>query len=239
MMSEKDRIRALDVQRDLRICGRSLEGANASHFVEEGAHEPTASPYFVLERILPRLGLSKDSRLLDVGCAMGRTLAYFADAGLPGRATGIELDPGIASQAAEWTTAFENLEVLRGNVLDITFSPYSHFYLFNPFDNRILLKFIAKVEREASSSAIIAHMSDNGETYSYLGREGWTLLEHGEFQGIPSDGGMRVFYDHPQHYSVWRFSGERDDEDRSSDEAWPVEARTDVQRADVQRADAQ
>lgn len=207
-MPGKEEVRALDVQRDVRVCGRSLEGPEGSRFASEGAHEPTASPYYVLERLLPRLGLSEGSHLLDVGCGMGRTLAYFADSGLPGRATGIELDPDIAAQAAEWSGRFERVEVLQGSVLDIPLAPYSHFYLFNPFDNRILLEFVAKTEAEARSPVVVAHMSDNGESYSYLGREGWTLLEQGEFQDFLLPDGVRRFYGCPQHYSVWRFSPE-------------------------------
>lgn len=226
MTSTKEEIRALDAQRDLKICGRFLEGPETSRFAADGAHEPTATPYFVLEAIFPRLGLSEESCLLDVGCGMGRALAFFADAGLPGRATGIELDPAIASQTAEWTAAFENLEALQGNALDIPFAPYSHFYLFNPFDNRILLEFISKVEAETTAPVMVAHMSDNGETYSYLGRDGWTLQEHGEFQDALSLPGPRRFYEHPQHYSIWRFSGQIDDADRSRDEE---HARTNAQ----------
>lgn len=218
MASTKKEIRALDVQRDVRVCGRSLEGPETSRFTAEGAHEPTATPYFVLEAIFPRIGLSEESHLLDVGCGMGRTLAFFADARLPGHATGIELDSAIASQAAEWTAAFENLETLQGNALDVPFAPYSHFYLFNPFDNRILLEFISKVEAETTAPVVIVHMSDNGETYSYLGRNGWTLQEHGEFQDVPSPSGSCRFYEHPQHYSIWRFSGRTDDADRGRNE---------------------
>lgn len=53
---------------------------------------------------------------------------------------------------------------------------------------------------------MLAHMSDNGENYSYMGRPGWTLLQEGSFHTYPVGAahGFEV-YGCPQHYSVWRY----------------------------------
>ena len=64
-----------DAERDQAICGRSLACDDATALVDAGAHDPTATPYFVLEELLPAIGLSPQSHLLDVGCALGRVLA--------------------------------------------------------------------------------------------------------------------------------------------------------------------
>lgn len=205
-LDRKDALREADSRRDIAVCGRSLDGLGASRFASEGAHDPTPTPYWVLERLFPRLGLDESSHLLDVGCGAGRALAFFVEAGLLGRATGVELDPRLATIACAWSEGFANVSVRAGSALDIPLAPYSHFYLFNPFDTRILEAFVDKVESEARGPIVLAHMSDNGESYTFLGRAGWTLAEQGEFQDAPlPEGGKARFYDHPQHFSIWTF----------------------------------
>ena len=72
-----------DLRRDVAVAGRSLERAERTRHAAAGAHDPTATPYFVLEDLLDGLGLNADSHLLDVGCGAGRVLAFFVGAALP------------------------------------------------------------------------------------------------------------------------------------------------------------
>lgn len=205
-VSSAEELFAADASRDARICGRSLAQPGPSRFAREHAHEPTPTPYFILEDLFANLEFAEDAHLLDVGCGTGRVLAYFADAGYPGRATGVELDPELARDAASWARGFANLNVIEGSALDVPLAEYTHFYLFNPFDTVILLGFLAAVEAQAARSVMLVHMSDNGETYFYIGRAGWSLVKEGEFQKHPdSRGRMFSVYEGPQHYSIWRF----------------------------------
>lgn len=222
-ISSKEQLMAADEARDIATCGRSLMRLEDTRFASAGAHDPTPTPYFVLEALFAHFDLTPDSHVLDVGCGMGRALAYFVETGLPGRMTGVELDPALAEFATAWTKGKKNLQVICGDVLNIPLAPYSHFYLFNPFDTAVLLKFLAMVEAEATRPITLVHMSDNGETYFYAGRTGWSLIDEGAFQKYPPNGsaskvtmpkapavqpltrGSFKVYDHPQHYSVWRF----------------------------------
>lgn len=99
-ISSKDQLMAADEARDIATCGCSLMRLANTRFANAGAHDPTPTPYFVLEELFGRFELGPDSHVLDVGCGMGRVLAYFAEAGLPGRMTGIELDPALAQFAS-------------------------------------------------------------------------------------------------------------------------------------------
>ena len=189
-------------QRDLALCGQSLADERATRFCAEGAHDPTASRYFVLEQLFPRLGLDEGSRLLDVGCGRGRALAYFAEARLPGRATGIELDPELARVACTWTAAFPQLDVIEGSALGVNLAAYTHFYLFNPFDTHVLEAFVARLEAQARHRITFCHMSDNGENYLFMGRNGWQLVAEGWFH---EHEGAAVF-NCPQHWSIWHFT---------------------------------
>lgn len=205
-VSNLQQLKALDAARDQAICGCSLLDDSATRFAQDGAHDPTATHYFVLEELFRNFALTPESRLLDVGCGAGRALAYFASAGFPGHATGVELDPRLAQRCQSWAQRYPSLSVVSGSVLDLPLSEFTDFYLFNPFDNHVLVRFIEKLEAEAARPITLCHMSDNGDTYTYLVRPGWKLLKQGEFQTF---GGITV-YAHPQHYSVWSFTPRND-----------------------------
>lgn len=201
---------AADVERDRAICGRSLACDAATTLASAGAHDPTATPYFVLEELLPAMGLDAQSHLLDVGCALGRVFAYCVDVGCPARVTGLELDPQLAREAASWASAYPRFEVRCGSVLDEPLAPYTHFYLFNPFDTAVLVRFLDRLEHQACQAVTVVHMSDNGERYAYLGRSGWQVLKQGSIQDhrLPSGRTVRV-YAHPQSYTIWRYDPRR------------------------------
>ena len=188
-----------DVLRDLAVAGRSLERDEATRHAGAGAHDPTATPYRVLEELLGDLGLTEGSHLLDVGCGAGRVLAYFVGAALPGRVTGVELDRALAAEAAAWSARYPNARVVAGSALDLPLAGYTHVYLFNPFDTPLLEAFLDRLEREASAPVTLVHMSDNGEWPAYLGRGGWTVLREGSFE-LSREG-----EDCPQHFTVRRF----------------------------------
>ena len=188
-----------DAQRDLAVAGRSLERAERTRHAAAGAHDPTATPYFVLEDLLGGLDFGADSHLLDVGCGAGRVLAYFVGAGLPGLVTGVELDARLAAETKSWSGRYPQVRVIAGSALDLPLAGFTHVYLFNPFDTPVLVAFLDKLELEAMCPVTLIHMSDNGEWPVYLGRSGWTVLREGVFE-LPGEDG-----DCPQHATVRRF----------------------------------
>lgn len=210
-IASKADLLAADAARDVALCGRSLhvDAQVRADLASAAAHEPTPTPYFVLEELLGKLGLTANDHLLDVGCGAGRVLAY-ASSQLPCRATGVELDTRLASIASSWSASSPQLDVIAGSVLDILLAPYTCFYLFNPFDTAVLTRFLDKAEREAARPFTLVHMSDNGESFAYLGRSGWRLVRSGSIQMFQTASGRNIkFYEFPQHYSVWRYEGVR------------------------------
>ena len=193
-----------DLRRDVAVAGRSLERAERTCHAAAGAHDPTATPYFVLEDLLDGLGLNADSHLLDVGCGAGRVLAFFVGAALPGRVTGVELDPALAEEAAAWSERYPNVRVVAGSALDLPLAGYTHVYLFNPFDTPVLTAFLDRLEREAVGPVTLVHMSDNGEWPAYVGRSRWALLREGTFE-LPGGEG-----DCPQHFTIRRLEPSRE-----------------------------
>lgn len=199
----REQLLRLDEKQDVAITGFVLAEYRQSSYAADGAHDPTATPYFILDELFGLMDFDESSHLLDVGCGSGRVLAFFVDRNIPGAVTGVELDTGLASKASRWASR-DNINVINASVLDIDLSDYSHIYLFNPFDSPILVKFIEKVEREATRPITVCHMSDNGETFYYLARDGWARVHQGEFQKID---GISL-YGHPQHYTIWSYCPE-------------------------------
>ena len=203
--TEADLIAADDAI-DRITCGVSLACRETTRFQAQGAHDPTPTPYFVLEELFGYFAFDPRSHLLDVGCSTGRVLAYFLRGGFSGRATGVELDLELAEAARSWTAPHANLQVVQGSVLDLNLSGFSDFYLFNPFDSRVLSKLIQNIEEQVVRPVTVVHMSDNGEVWWYLGRPGWTEVASGTFQDFRNGRGYPVrIYDDPQHWTVWRF----------------------------------
>ena len=203
--TEADLIAADDVI-DRCVCGTSLACRETTRFRVQGAHDPTPTPYFVLEKLFGHFSFDAGSHLLDVGCSTGRVLAHFLRAGYPGRATGVELDPELAEVAQAWTAPHENVQVIQGSVLDLDLSGFTDYYLFNPFDSNVLSKLIHAIEEQAAHPVTVVHMSDNGEVWWYLGRPGWSEVASGTFQDFKNGRGYPVrIYDDPQHWTVWRF----------------------------------
>lgn len=194
-----------EAQIDASVCGRSLTGPEKTRYSDLGAHDPTPTPYFILEELFSHYSFDGRSHLLDVGCGTGRVLAHFLREGYPGKATGVELDPALATVAQLWSQRYANVNVIKGSVLDLDLSPYTDFYLFNPFDQGILEQFIHSVEAQVTRPFTLIHMSDNGDTWRYVGRPGWTELASGVFTDYQNPKGRSIeVYDWPQHYTVWR-----------------------------------
>lgn len=202
----RDELFQADVARDIALAGRPLATPHATRFAEEGAHDPTPTPYFVLDELLVPLHLGAGDHLLDVGCGCGRVLAYMRERFPAARATGVELDPELARIARAWTEPYPNLAVRQASALNLDLAPFTHIYLFNPFDTAVLTSFLDKLACDARRPVTLVHMSDNGETYSYLGRAGFTLMLEGNIQGYRTAGGAVVeVFGCPQHWSRWRF----------------------------------
>lgn len=204
---KRDELYRADIARDIALAGRPLAAPHATRFAEEGAHDPTPTPYFVLDELLVPLHLGAGDHLLDVGCGCGRVLAYMHERFPAARATGVELDPKLACIAQAWTEPHSDLAVRQASVLDLDLTPYTHIYLFNPFDTAVLTRFLDKLTREARRPVTLVHMSDNGETYSYIGRPGFSLMFEGSIQSCRTAQGEVVeVFGCPQHWSRWRFT---------------------------------
>ncbi len=188
--SNAEELFAADARRDVEGCGRSFAQPGPSRFAREHAHEPTPTPYFILEDLFAHLEFAEDSHLLDVGCGTGRVLAYFARTRVSRARYRRGARSRFGARCRIMGAGFANLSVIEGSVLNVPLAEYTHFYLFNPFDTVVLLDFLARIEAQATRPVALVHMSDNGETYYYAGRDGWSLMAEGSFKKHPMPGAV-------------------------------------------------
>ena len=78
------------------------------------------------------------TRVLDLGCGPGK-FCLVAAALSGARFTGIEQRADLAAAARAAVTALDlgNVEIIHGNITDISLADYDAFYLFNPFDENM------------------------------------------------------------------------------------------------------
>lgn len=78
------------------------------------------------------------ARVLDIGCGPGK-FCLIAAAVTDGHFTGIEqrVDLVRAAKDAALKEQLKNIEIIHGNVTDLSFSNYDAFYLYNPFEENM------------------------------------------------------------------------------------------------------
>ena len=205
-VANKDRLMAADEQRDIAQCGRSLaepQKPGSPNSAPTTRRPPRISSWKTSSRACASrmTRISSTSDAARAACWPISWKRVCADGRQASNST-----PRSPAFAASWTSSFEGVDVIEGNALEIPLAPYSHLYLFNPFDTNLLERFIMKIEQDAAREMTMVHMSDNGETYSYIGRTGWSLVREGEFHSYRTASGRSFHvYDHPQHFSIWRY----------------------------------
>lgn len=131
---------------DNRIAGLTLDGTlpNKSH----KAYPCQCITYPYLKELLPHLDLKGDDVFIDVGCAWGRLLGYLAEKSYTNKLIGIELNKSVADFAKNALAKYNNVEIIRGNILKNLPTNGTVFYLFNPFNEDIMKLFLDKLEKE-------------------------------------------------------------------------------------------
>ena len=93
-------VRIIDGFHDRRICGYDLTKRRVTNI--EGGNHYAPTCYWTLDEMFRNTKFTEKDHIVDVGCGKGRVLVWWLGKGLPGKATGIELDPYVAGVARMW-----------------------------------------------------------------------------------------------------------------------------------------
>ena len=193
----------LDIRRDKRITGVSLEENVISPFAQShGAIDTIHTPYGTLETVLGGERFAESDAILDVGCGLGRPLAYLVESGFPGRIVGAEINPPVAQRAAAWAQRYPQVSVLCSDVFLLDLNEYTHFFMWRPFDPEAFERFILKIEAELTHPVRMYYLSDVHTGTLPEGRSGWRIARRAwvhRVHGIPQHG-------KPERYTVWDYT---------------------------------
>jgi SAM-dependent methyltransferase len=132
---------------DLRY-GRLLAGTIRSRYEDLGAFHVTNSQYEDLPTLFGAAAVAPDDVIVDVGCGKGRVLNWLLRHHPGNRLIGIELDAEVCARTRRRLRHWRNVTVLCGDATELLPADGTVFYLFNPFDERVLRRFAdAVVER--------------------------------------------------------------------------------------------
>ena len=195
-------VRFIDGFRDRKICGCSLSKRRTTNI--EGGNDYAPTCYWNLDEMFKNTKFTAEDHLADIGCGKGRVLAWWLGKNLPGRATGIELDPFVAGVAKQWLKRYpeDRVRLIEGNALEQEYDEYTIIYLFRSFTKEFLVRFLERIEAQLTHPVRLYYMSDQFSREVLWGRPGWKGLRR---RRIYKKYGL-CLYGSPQYYSVWMYS---------------------------------
>ncbi|HVH14085.1 MAG TPA: class I SAM-dependent methyltransferase [Longimicrobium sp.] len=127
---------------DLRF-GGSAGGLMANPFAAQGASRVQSTDYAALSRMYRRnrIAIATTDVLVDVGCGRGRVINWWLGRGLRNHIVGLEIVPAVAAATARRLVQHPNVEILCGDAVDLIPPEGTFFYLYNPFDARVMRRF--------------------------------------------------------------------------------------------------
>lgn len=124
---------------DIRF-GGLLRGVKLTPYSESGAYATANSSYDTVRKLFRGLVRPSDV-LVDVGCGKGRVINAWLSEGYTNRMIGVELDADVAAETSARLKPYPNVTIVAGDILTHFPEDGALFYLFNPFDARVLEKF--------------------------------------------------------------------------------------------------
>ena len=89
--------------------------------------------------------------MVDVGCGSGRVLGWLTTKYPQNKIMGIEIDPDVAEDTRQRMRKYSKVDIITGNVLDKDIiKEGTIFYLFHPFHEQPMRKFIALLKDQAN-----------------------------------------------------------------------------------------
>ena len=114
-----------------------------------GFTNTTSTEYSILEKLFSKINITNKDVIVDVGCGKGRVLAWLGNKKIQNKIIGVEIDKAVAQKTRKNMGRYEKIKILSGDVTGEAFpEDGTIFYLFNPFNELILRKFVKKIEND-------------------------------------------------------------------------------------------
>jgi SAM-dependent methyltransferase len=126
---------------DLRY-GGLLGGTTRTKYAELGAFDTANSDYTDLPALFGAAGIADGDVLVDVGCGKGRVINWLLGHYPRNGIVGVEIDPEICAQTARRLRRYKRVEIRCGDATAALPPEGTVFFLFNPFDEAAMQRFI-------------------------------------------------------------------------------------------------
>lgn len=141
---------------DYKMAGRSL-----SHTIfnkQENAFPVQSISYPYIKALVRCIDFSADDVFVDVGCAWGRLLKYLCYRTNIQKLIGVELNQEAAQFAQNISKSESRITIIAGDILQNIPEEGTVFYLFNPFGEDVMRKFLEIIENKITHSVRILYL---------------------------------------------------------------------------------
>lgn len=188
---------------DMRICGRDLSVYIPSIYRDDkngvGMTGSQSTYYSILKIIFSNVNITEKDVFLDVGCSVGRVLAYCVKEKYPCSINGIEINEAPGKIAESWAKRYDNVHVTIGDAFNINYDQYTILFLGRPFLPKTFMSFVELIESQLTHPITFIYWVDQQSGYLLKGRAGWTMRKREKIEKIY---GIQAC-DTPQWYSIW------------------------------------
>ncbi len=194
---------------DNKICHRSISEYVASVFRDDengiGSTGSESTHYLILKEIFSHVKLTDTDSFIDIGCGMGRVLAFLINEKAPCKISGVEINEKPANIAFEWAKNYDNVNVIIGDAFNIDFNNYNVFFLGRPFLPKTFREFIEQFEQKLTHPITFIYWVDQQSGLFLKDRRGWNMLYRKKFLKVR---GLRVALSE-QGFSVWTYNPDK------------------------------
>jgi SAM-dependent methyltransferase len=127
---------------DLRY-GGLLGGTTRTKYAQLGAFDTANSDYTDLTTLFGAARVTDSDVIVDVGCGKGRAINWLLGHYPANEIVGIEIDPEICAHTARRLRRYKRVQIRYGDATTTLPSAGTVFFLFNPFDEAAMARFIA------------------------------------------------------------------------------------------------
>lgn len=195
-------VRIIDGFHDKRLCG--IDFSHDREVQVEGATTYQGTCYWALDKIFKDAVFTPEDHFVDIGCGMGRVLAYLLEKNFPGHLTGIEYDPYVASVARKWIEKDKSgkVSLIENNAINEQYDRYNILYLARPFSEEFFKRLIMRLEESLTHPIRLYYLTDYYSISFLSGRQGWNMNKRST---VFMKYGL-CLYKCPQYFSVWNYS---------------------------------
>lgn len=140
---------------DIMYGGKRLDFEVQTPFSRQGIYNSQCTEYDELFQVFSKLQISKNDVLVDVGCGNGRVLNFILHKRICKKIIGIEIDPELCNFTTKRLYKYKKIEINCGDILENLPENATVFYMFNPFDELYLYRFIQEIEKKYKTVRII------------------------------------------------------------------------------------